>query len=88
MTKGQVLLGDKAYDANWLRALVAEKGARANIPPKTLRKGPIAFSQRRYKQRHLVERARLWQATPQPASPTLNKLACIRIRLRFYESMA
>ena len=98
MTKGQVLLGDKAYDANWLRALVAEKGAWANIPPKTLRKSPIAFSPHLYKQRNLVERffnklkyyRRIATRYDKRGAVYLAmvKLACIRIRLRFYESTA
>lgn len=52
----QVLLADKAYDADWLRNMVSELGARANIPPKSNRKAPIAFDPKLYKQRNLVER--------------------------------
>lgn len=38
-----MLLADKGYDANALRALVGERGAWANIPPKsnvTMRRRP------------------------------------------------
>jgi transposase len=51
-----MLIADKGYDANALRAAVAEKGAWANIPPKANRKDPICFSKYLYKARNLVER--------------------------------
>ena len=41
--KGQMLLADRAYDADWLREMVFKKGGWANIPPKTNRKAPICF---------------------------------------------
>ena len=56
MTEGQMLLGDRAYDADWLRAFVAERGGWANIPPKRNRKTPICFSPALYKARNAVER--------------------------------
>ena len=42
--KGQMVLADRAYDADWLRDLVFERGGWANIPPKANRKSPICFS--------------------------------------------
>jgi transposase len=36
-----MLLADRGYDADWIRALVNQQGARANIPPKRNRKEPI-----------------------------------------------
>ena len=51
-----MLLADKGYDANDLRAAVAERNAWANIPPKRNRKDPICFSRHLYKARNLVER--------------------------------
>lgn len=51
-----MVLADKAYDADWLRAMVSDKGGWACIPPKRLRKSPICFSPFLYKQRNLVER--------------------------------
>jgi transposase len=51
--KGQMVLGDKAYDANWLRDYVSDRGGWANIPPKSLRKSPMCFSPWLYKQRNL-----------------------------------
>jgi len=53
---GTVLLADKGYDANALRQAVRERGAWANIPPKSNRKDPICFSRYLYKARNLVER--------------------------------
>jgi len=56
MSEGQMLLADKAYDADWLRDFVRERGAWANIPPKSNRKTPICFSPFLYKDRNQVER--------------------------------
>lgn len=39
-----MLLADRGYDADWIRALVNHHGAWANIPPKRNRKDPICFS--------------------------------------------
>jgi transposase len=39
-----MLLADRGYDADWIRALVNQQGAWANIPPKRNRKDPICFS--------------------------------------------
>jgi transposase len=36
-----MLLADRGYDADWIRALASQQGAWANIPPKRNRKGPI-----------------------------------------------
>ncbi len=51
-----MLLADKGYDANALPALVGERGAWANIPPKSNRKDPICFSRYLYRDRNLIER--------------------------------
>ena len=50
------LLADRGYDADWIRALVAEQGAWANIPPRRNRKDSICFSIYVYQDRNLVER--------------------------------
>jgi transposase len=34
LESGTMLLADRGYDADWIRALAAEKGAWANIPPR------------------------------------------------------
>ena len=49
------LLADKAFDANWLRADLAERGAQAVIPPRKHRKTQIDHDAEMYKWRHLVE---------------------------------
>jgi len=56
LSEGDILLADKAYDTNAIRAKAAEKKAWANIPPKANRKGIFAFSAWVYRQRNLVER--------------------------------
>jgi transposase len=50
-----MVLADRGYDADWIRALVNEQGAWANIPPKRNRKDPICFSPYLYRSRNLVE---------------------------------
>lgn len=49
------LLADKAFDIDWIRAELDERGALAVIPPKTDRARYIACDFARYKWRHLVE---------------------------------
>lgn len=49
------LLADKAFDIDWLRAELNERGALAVIPPKANRKQPIACDFHMYRWRHLVE---------------------------------
>jgi transposase len=51
-----ILLADRGYDADWIRALAAKKGAWANIPPRCNRSDPICFSPYLYRARNLVER--------------------------------
>jgi len=51
-----MLLADRGYDADWIRALAAKKGAWANIPPRRNRTDPICFSPYFYRARNLVER--------------------------------
>lgn len=56
ISEGDILLADKGYDSNAIRALAAEKKAWANIPPRSNRNGSFAFSSWVYRQRNLVER--------------------------------
>ena len=49
------LLGDKAFDADWLRADPEARGAAAVIPPKANRKARISFDRDIYRWRHLIE---------------------------------
>ena len=56
LKSGSMLLADRGYDADWIRALAARKGALANIPPRCNRSEPICFSPYLYRARNLVER--------------------------------
>ena len=51
-----MLLADRGYDADWIRALVCQRGAWANIPPKRNRTEAPCFSPYLYRARNLVER--------------------------------
>ena len=93
-----MLLADRGYDADWIRALAHRQGAWANIPPKRNRKDPICFSTYLYRARNLVERffnkikqcRRVATRYDKLAANYLAfiKLASIRIWLRVYESTA
>jgi transposase len=77
---------DRGYDADWIRAFVAGRGACANIPPKRNRKAPICFSPYLYKDRNLVERFFNRIKHCRRVATRYDKLACIRLWLRAYES--
>ena len=49
------LLGDKAFDADWLRAHLDDRGAAAVIPPRSNRRVIIDYDKEMYRWRHLVE---------------------------------
>ena len=51
----EALIGDKAFDSDWLRAELNERGALAVTPPNGSRAGTIAYDKEMYKWRHLVE---------------------------------
>jgi len=53
---GQILLADRAYDSDVLRASMAKRGAWANIKPMPGRVNRPAFSPFLYRFRNLVER--------------------------------
>lgn len=53
---GSMLLADRSYDADWIRAFATRKGALANLPPRCNRSEPICFSLYLYRARNLVER--------------------------------
>ena len=44
LKSGTMLLADRGYDADWIRALVRQHGAWANIPPKRNRTEALCFS--------------------------------------------
>jgi transposase/DNA-binding XRE family transcriptional regulator len=56
LKSGSMLLADRGYDGDWIRALASERGAWANIPPRCNRNKPICFSPHLYRERNLVER--------------------------------
>ena len=49
------LLGDKAFDVDWLRAELDSRGAVAVIPPKSNRRVAITYDKAMYRWRHLIE---------------------------------
>ena len=49
------LLGDKAFDVDWIRADLDARGAVAVIPPKASRKSLIRCDQAMCRWRHLIE---------------------------------
>ena len=91
-----MLLADRGYDADWIRALATCQGAWANIPPKRNRKDPICFSPFLYRERNLVERffnkikhcRRVATRYDKLAANylALVKLACIRYGYEFMSS--
>ena len=56
ISKGAILLADKAYDTNAIRAFAKQRQAWANIPAKSNRQESFPFSQWVYRQRNPVER--------------------------------
>ena len=91
-----MLLADRGYDADWIRALASEQGEWANLPPNRNRKEAIRFSPNLYRARNLLERffnkikqcRRIASRYDRLAVnyPAFIKLASIRIWLRVYES--
>ena len=49
------MLANKAFDNNWLRAELNDRGAIAVIPPKADRKTTVECDFAMYKWRHLIE---------------------------------
>ncbi|WP_207897449.1 IS5 family transposase [Rhizobium sp. PP-F2F-G48] len=95
---GGMLLADKAYDADWLRAELRSRHSWGNIPPKSNRKRPVVFSPWLYKKRNLIERFfnklkcyRRIATRYDKLGVTflaMAKLACVRLTLRHNESTA
>ena len=98
LTDGGVVLGDKAYDADWIRERIEAQSAAPNIPDKVNRRMRHCFSRTLYKERNHVERffnrikhfRRVATRFEKHAANYLAmiKLAAIRIWLRLNESMA
>lgn len=93
----QIVLADKAYDADWIREMIYDQGATACIPPKSNRKRHFEFDKTLYKNRNLVERffGRLKKSFRSIATRydkyaanflAMIKIAAIRLWCQFYES--
>ena len=54
LSAGQ-LLADRAFDADWLRNDLQDRGITPVIPPKSNRRFPAEFDKETYKWRHLIE---------------------------------
>jgi hypothetical protein len=50
-----MLLADRGFDAGWIRALVSQHGAWANIPPERNRTESVCFSPYLYRTRNLKQ---------------------------------
>ena len=94
---GQILLGDRAYDSDHLRASLKEQGAWACIRPMPTRVNIPSFSRWVYRQRNAVERFFNKLKHFRAVATRYDKrddnylasvqLASIRIWLRTYESV-
>ncbi len=95
---GNILLADRAYDSDALRARLAERGVWGNIRAMPHRLDPPAFSAWLYRQRNAVERffnklkqfravATRYDKRDDNYLASI-KLASLRIWLRSYESVA
>jgi transposase len=93
LTDGDVLLADRAYDSDALRAEMAARGVWANVRAMPQRTRPPAFSSYLYKLRNLVERffskikhyravATRYEKHPENYLAVI-KLAAARIWMRF-----
>ena len=56
LTEGTIVLADRAYDTDAIRAHIEARKAWANIPPKRNRTKSFPFSTWLYRKRNLVER--------------------------------
>ena len=96
--EGQILLADAAYDADAMRASLAERGAWACVKPMPTRTNIPAFSPFLYRFRNTVERyfnkLKHFRAIATRYEKhdanflALVKLASVRIWLRAYESVS
>jgi transposase len=51
----KTLLGDRGYDADWFRTVLADRKIAACIPSKKNRRAPIPHDAALYRQRHKIE---------------------------------
>ena len=57
LPRAKRLLGDKGYDADWLREELKAQGVRACIPARSGRKHPATHNRKLYKKRCRIENA-------------------------------
>ena len=55
LPKADWILGDRGYDADWLREALKDKGIKVCIPGRKSRKKPVEYDKRRYKRRNRIE---------------------------------
>ena len=55
------LLGDRGYDADWLRELLKDRGIRACIPGRKQRKTPVKYDKRRNRIEIMFGRLKDWR---------------------------
>ena len=55
LPNAKVMLGDKGYDADWLREALAQRGIAVCIPSKVNRKVQIDHDKVLYRSRHKIE---------------------------------
>jgi len=55
LPRARYMLGDRGYDAGWLREALRGKGIEPCIPPKKNRKIQTQYDKTLYKKRHKVE---------------------------------
>jgi len=53
--KTKEIIGDRGYDSNWIRLLLAERTITACIAPKKNRKSKLPYDWYLYKKWHLIE---------------------------------
>lgn len=57
LPRAKRLLGDKGYDADWLRDKLRVRGLRVCIPARSKRRRPASHNRRLYKKRCRIENA-------------------------------
>ena len=55
LPKADWILGDRGYDADWLREALKDKGIKVFLPGRKSRKKPVEYDKRRYKRRNRIE---------------------------------
>ena len=61
LPKVKWLLGDRGYDADWLREALQDKGIRVCIPGRKQRKTPVKYDKRRSRIEIMLGRLKDWR---------------------------